>query len=1068
MITLRVHFKFLKQIVIPILLMFGSSTIQAQMRVLTGKVTSEEGESLIGVNILVQGTSDRGTISDIDGNYSIDVKKGETLVFSYTGFDSQNVLIEFQTVVNIELKTAANVLDDIILIGYGTAKKSDLTGSVSSVNGDQLRTSLTTNLDQALQGRVAGVQVTQNSGQPGGAASIRIRGANSISLSNEPLYVIDGLPFGGGGAQTTGFDWAGGANGQNIVNPLAAISPNDIQSIEVLKDASATAIYGTRGANGVILITTKRGRKGESKISYNTYYGLQTLQRRLDMMDMREFAAYNNQIVSEVGQQPDQRLADPSLLGAGTDWQKEIFQDAGSYSHQLSVTGGTDKTSYAIMGGYMKQDGMVIGSNFDRISTRINIDNQVNNWFKIGASLAFSKTNEKITLNDGGDGVILQSLIMMPTVSVRDIDGNYDGPTSTFGGSNYNPVAAALIRNNTLGRQRLMSNVYGDIKLLDGLVFKSEFSTDNNHGIGSAFHPTFKWGVVINNENKLRHREENSFFWAAKNYLTYDKKMGRHGLVAMVGTEAQKSKYDGTQVTVINLPSNDIQLIDLGTYLGAPEAWRGASSLLSYYGRVMYNFEEKYLLTATYRKDASSKFGPGNKWSAFPSAAFAWRVSEENFLKDTKFITSMKLRASWGLSGNENIAPGLFEPVMSPVQTPFGTAYRPTYIANPKLGWETTRQTNVGIDLSVLDDKLNFSFDLYNKVTYDMLLLADLPDYLGGLGDPTINIGEMSNKGFDISLNTRNFSHKNFSWKTDITFTKNRTEVLALDSPDKVLTRNLYWYSEFQTATATRVGQPLGMFWGYEVEGIFENKQDILDHAVQISDKIITDNKPHGSNLVDKNSGVWIGDIKFKDINRDGIIDPRDQAVIGNPNPDFSFGINNTFNIGPVELGIFFTGSYGAEILNYSRVNIEGQTGIWANQASTVIDRAQYKLLDPTGSDTNPDNVVLANPGTKIPRATSTDNNRNNRMSSRWIEDGSYLRLQNVKIGYELPTSLVRKVRISRMKVYANLQNLALWTNYSGYDPEIGSFNQNSLTQNIDMGRYPTPRMFTFGLDVDF
>ena len=375
MITLRVHFNFLKHIVIPIFLILGATSLQAQMRLLTGKIVSDEGETLIGVNILVQGSTSRGTISDIDGNYSIDVQKGETLVFSYTGFDDQSVLIENQTVVNVELKTAANVLDDIVLIGYGSTKKSDLTGSVASLNGDQLRTSLTTNLDQALQGRVAGVQVTQNSGQPGGAASIRIRGANSISLSSEPLYVIDGLPFQGDGAATPGFDFAGGANGQNRVNPLSSINPNDILSIDVLKDASATAIYGSRGANGVILITTKRGKKGESKISYGTYYGIQTLQKKLDLMSLQQFASYNTQVVNEQGLIPDQRFADPSLLGSGTDWQDEVFQNAGSYSHQLTVSGGNDKTTYAIMGGYMQQDGIIIGSSFDRISARLNLDN---------------------------------------------------------------------------------------------------------------------------------------------------------------------------------------------------------------------------------------------------------------------------------------------------------------------------------------------------------------------------------------------------------------------------------------------------------------------------------------------------------------------------------------------------------------------------------------------------------------------------------------------------------------------------------------------------------------------
>jgi TonB-linked SusC/RagA family outer membrane protein len=1073
MITLRVHFNFLKHIVIPIFLILGATSLQAQMRLLTGKIVSDEGETLIGVNILVQGSTSRGTISDIDGNYSIDVQKGETLVFSYTGFDDQSVLIENQTVVNVELKTAANVLDDIVLIGYGSTKKSDLTGSVASLNGDQLRTSLTTNLDQALQGRVAGVQVTQNSGQPGGAASIRIRGANSISLSSEPLYVIDGLPFQGDGAATPGFDFAGGANGQNRVNPLSSINPNDILSIDVLKDASATAIYGSRGANGVILITTKRGKKGESKISYGTYYGIQTLQRKLDLMSLQQFASYNTQVINEQGLIPDQRFADPSLLGAGTDWQDEVFQNAGSYSHQLTVSGGNDKTTYAIMGGYMQQDGIIIGSSFDRISARLNLDTKVNDWFKIGGSLAFTKNKERITLNDGGDGVIMQSLIMMPSVGVRDIDGNYDGPNIANSGVNYNPVAAALQRNNILERQRLMANVYGDVTLTKGLVFKSEISFDNNHSLAKAFHPTFKWGSIVNNENRLRQREENNFFWAAKNYLTYDKSFGKHNLITMLGTEAQKGTYNGSDITVFNLPSNEIQVLSQGEPLGLPGAWQGGNALLSYFGRFNYNYNEKYLATFTYRGDASSNFGPNNKWAYFPSGSFAWRVGQEDFLKDSKFMTNLKLRLGYGLSGNQNIEAGLFEPLMQTVATPFGPGYRPIRIPNPRLGWETTTQTNYGVDFSIFGDRIDVGLDIYNKQTTDMLLESSVPGYLGGtnyndIKAPFINVGRMENKGFDLSINSRNINKNKFGWSTDVVFSKNTNKVLEFDSPEKIYTRNLYWYSEFQTATVTRVGQSIGMFWGYQVEGIFQDQADILNHAVQISDKVITEDRPNGSNLVDKRQGVWIGDIKFKDLNGDGVIDTEDQTYIGNPNPDFTFGITNNFRFGPVDVSIFLNGSYGAEILNYARVITEGQTGVYSNQATVVFDRAQEKLIDPNGSALDPANVVLANPGTNIPRPSSNDNNRNNRMSDRFIEDGSYIRLQNIRIGYTLPTSLLSKIRVQRLKVYANLQNMALWTNYSGYDPEIGAFNQSPLVQNVDMGRYPTPRMVTVGLDLDF
>lgn len=1058
---------------LPLILLLFLNTFTFGQKTISGQITDQNNESLIGVNITVKGIDGKGTLSDFEGKYNISVTEGQTLVFSYIGYLTKEVTVGSANTINIVLAPNSQLLDEVVVVGYGTSKRADLTGAVASVTGEELRNTLTTNIDQALQGRVAGVQITQNSGQPGGAASIRIRGANSISLSSEPLYVIDGLPFQGDGASTIGFDWAGGANGQNRVNPLSTINPADILSIDVLKDASATAIYGSRGANGVIIITTKRGKKGESKISYNTYYGSQTLRKKLDMMSLREFADYNNQITPEVGLQPDPRFADPSLLGSGTNWQNEIFRTAGTHSHQLSIVGGNDRTNYAITGGFMTQDGIVIGSDFNRKTVRINLDNKVKDWFKVGASLAFAKTAERITLNDGRDGVIAQALISSPTIAVRDIEGNFDGPENR-NNTGFNPVAAALQRNNTLHRQRLMANVFGDLLLHKNLVFRSEFSFDNNHGFGKAFQPTFKWGVLENLENRLRQREENSFFWATKNYVTFDKKFNdQHSLVVMAGTEAQRSDYSGSTITVANLPSNDIQEIRLGKYIGNPDGWKGASSLLSYYSRANYNFSEKFLATFTYRADASSNFGPNRKWGFFPSGSLAWRVSQHDFLKDNNTITNLKLRLGYGLSGNQAIPAGLFEPLMQTIRTPFGNAFRPQNIANPSLGWETTAQLNAGIDISLIRNRIDLVIDVYDKTTKDMLLQTFVPGYIGGSGwmdiaAPFINVGKMSNKGIDIGINSKNIVNKNFTWSSDINVSVNRNKVLELDSPDKVYYRNLYWYSEFQTATVTRVGQPIGMFWGYVSEGIFKNEEDILNHAVQISDKVVTDQKPHGSNLVNKRQGIWVGDVKFKDINGDGIINTDDQTYIGNPNPDFTFGINNSVTYKSFDFGIFVNGAYGVDILNYTKVILEGQTGIWNNQLKSVFDRAQYQMLDPNGSDLDPKNVVLANEGTNIARPTTNDNNRNNRMSDRLIEDGSYIRLQNIKFGYTLPTSLTRKAKIDRLKIYANLQNIAVFTKYTGYDPEIGAFNQSALLQNVDMGRYPNPRMITFGIDVDF
>lgn len=1060
-----------------LLLLATAFTVAAQnaRHPVNGVVTSAAGEPLIGVNVLIKGSTS-GTVTDLDGRFNVDAENTDVLVISYTGYLSQEITVGNRTSLEVLLEENVTQLDEVVVIGYGTQKKSDLTGAVSSISGDKLRGSITTNLDQALQGRIAGVQVTQNSGAPGGAASIRIRGANSITGSSEPLYVIDGIPFQGDGAVVAGFDWAGGANGQNRVNPLSTINPNDIVRIEVLKDASATAIYGARAANGVVLITTKRGERGESKISYNGYYANQSLANKLEMMDLPQFADYQLQVTDELNLTPNQRYLDPSLLGPGTDWQDEVFRNAGMQSHQLSVSGGTDKTTYAVSGGYFQQDGIIIGSNFDRFTTRINLDNEVKDWLKIGGSLAYAGTNERITLNDGGDGVIMQALGMQPDVPVRDINGEYAGPDVSAGGTSYNPVASALQRNNTMQRQRLMANLYGDLSLFKGLTYRSEIGFDNNHGLNKAFHPTYKWGILENNENQLRQREEQSFFWIWKNYLTYTTTLGeKHQLTALLGAEAQKSQWEGSQVTKKNFSSNDIQVLSEGEDVTSrTTGWKDAASLASYFGRFNYGFDNRYLFTFTVRADGSSKFGPANKWGYFPSGSFAWRVSNEEFMKSAGGISDMKLRVGYGEVGNQAIGNYLYGSSLLTMNTPFGTAYRLEKIANPNLKWEATKQFNLGLDLSLFKNRFDLTVDVYTKQTDDMLLQLSIPSYLGGAGyndirAPFANVGKMENKGFEVSITSHNMRGSKFSWDTDLTFSLNRNKVLELDDEGKIYWRNLYWYSEFQTATRTSVGYPLGLFYGYQTEGLFKDQNDILNHAVQIQDpSSVNSEHPNGQNLMDRQTGVWVGDIKFKDLNGDGIINTEDQTIIGDPNPDFTFGFNNSFSYGPFDLGIYLTGSYGADILNYSRVVIEGQTSIYNNQAATVFDRAQIGLRDPAGSDFDPANVYLLNEGTSMPRPTTTDNNRNNRMSDRFIEDGSYIRLQNVKLAYTLPTLLTRRFRIERLRVYLNAQNLHTFTNYSGYDPEIGAFNQDPLRQNIDMGRYPTPRVITFGLDVDF
>jgi len=1082
--------KSLQLFLLLVFLMTSVVQTYAQDNMVRGKVfSSDDNETIIGANVVIQGTT-TGTATDVNGSFSLKVDKGKTLLVSFIGFKTKKILYNGESTLTVFLDLDQQTLDELVVVGYGSMKKSDLTGAVASVSEETLRGTISTNVDQALQGRISGVQVTQNSGQPGGASSIRIRGASSITGSNEPLYVIDGVPFQGDGTGIIGFAESG-SGGQTRVNPLSTINPSDIVNIEVLKDASASAIYGAQAANGVILITTKRGKKGDSKISYNGYSALQQLPKKLNVMNLQQFAEYQNEIAAEFDQTVNEYYKDPSLLGLGTDWQDAVFRDAWTQNHQLSISGGSDKTQYAISGGYMNQDGIVIGSNFNRYSTRLNLDQQVKEWLKVGVNMTFAKTNEIITLNDGSGGVITQALAMPPDVPVYDLDGNFAGPTSTFSTASTNPVGLALLRNNELARTRVMSNFFAVINFTKDLNLRSEYAFDANSSINKYFRPTYEWGVRINSENLMTQQEQSNFFWIFKNYLNYSHTFNEvHTINAMAGFEAQRSTYEGVTMNKKNFLSNDIHVMSQGNTIKMDNAitgYKGSSTMASYFGRVNYNYKERYLATFTLRADGSSRFGPENKWGYFPSGSLAWRVSNESFLKDNPTVSNLKLRVGYGMVGNQAIPDFMYGSAMAtpPVTTTFGSAYRLRNIANPKLKWEASEQYNAGIDLSLFENRIEFTVDAYMKKTKDLLLQLSIPTYLGGDRDqwrsiqvPYANIGKIENKGLEFALITRNIATKKFNWTSTINLSFNRNKVIELNDENAKIYRNVEWFDEFRNVMVTMPGSPMGLFYGYETEGIFTDASDIKNHAIQVGDPLtIDDAHPKGTqNYLHKTSGMWPGDIKFKDQLTvdtdgdgkadavDGVIDENDKVVIGDPNPDFTFGFNNSLVAGPFELTIYIAGAYGLDIFNFNRTRIEDMRNIWSNQSTAVIDRSRIELIDPAGSNTDINNVKLANPDALLPRPTQNDANGNIRMSDRWIEDGSYLRVQNISISYNLPEGLLNKVRIQSAKVYVNIQNLYTLTNYSGYDPEVGAFNQDPLQQNVDMGRYPSPKVFTFGI----
>jgi TonB-linked SusC/RagA family outer membrane protein len=1043
----------------------------AQVKV-SGKVSDEAGEALAGAGVTQQGTNN-GTVTDVNGNFTLTVTGDATLRVSYISYETSMVqVVPGTTDYLVVLKEDQKVLDEVVVVGYGTMKKSDLTGSVASISSGRMKESIVTNLDQALQGRIAGVQMQANSGAPGAASSIRIRGASSVNNSNEPLYVIDGIPV-SNSSSTANFEWGGGSGGQNVVNPLASIAPSDIVSIDVLKDASATAIYGSAGANGVIIVTTKRGEKGKVSVTYDGYVALQTRAKKLDVMNLRDFARYQMQLYNE-GLLPnvDATYVDPSILGEGTDWQDAVTRDAWMQNHSLSLSGGSDNTNYALSLGYTGQDGVILNSDFERYTGRVNLDHQYSKYFKMGGSLSYSQTAENIINNDGINGVVFQSLMMRPDVSVYDFDGNYANPETTEQGSSiFNPVAMATEITNNLKRQRVMANVYGQFNILDNLSYRTEFGMDSQNSTQLGFKPNYDYGQFRN--AMIMSREEHNMYWLWKNIVNYNLSMDKHSLGLMAGSETSRSAWDGTSLIKDHLSSNDIKVISAdGTFL-SNAGWKGAIAKVSFFGRANYNYADRYLLTATMRADGSSRFGANNRWGYFPSFAAAWRFSNEEFLASAKsWLYNGKLRLGYGQNGNDNIGAYLYGSTMDAFQTWQGTAYRMLNNANPDLKWETSVQYNAGLDLGFFDGRVDLTLDVYYKTTKDLLLKPSVSPVLGGsahadIQTATMNIGQVDNKGFDLSLNTYNFNSNDFKWSTNLVFSLNRNEVVALDNfgtpiyPANI--QQMIFLGGYNQASVIKVGQPIGVFYGWVSDGLYTSYEDLQ-------------NSPKPDMPYDRNSGLWVGDMKFKDISGpdgvpDGVIDDYDQTIIGDPNPDFTLGFNNTFSYKNFELNIGLLASVGGDIFNVARMKMEKEQIAWDPQSPAVLNRALLGYYDgdnTNGTDVANGYITNLDQNPTLPRFSNGDGAGNARMSDRWIEDGSYLRIQNISLAYNFPKTLLDKTGIQGVKVYVNVQNVYTFTDYSGYDPEIGSFNQSAGFSNVDLGRYPSPRVFTLGANITF
>jgi len=1010
------------KLILMMILMLNVSVFAQNSYLLTGSVSDVNNTPLIGVNVLVVG-SDVGTITNLDGDYKLDVTSGDVVQFSYTGYSTQSITITDQKTLDITLQEGID-LEQIVVVGYGSVKKSDVTGSVSSIKTKDLNAFPVLDAAQALQGRAAGVVVqSNNGGEPGAPINIKIRGNTSINASSSPLIVVDGF--------------VGATMPQ----------PNDIASMEVLKDASATAIYGSRGSNGVVLITTKKGKSGKLNVELNSIYSNQNTANKLDLLNATEFTAYQNQIRENNG------ITTPYPQGdANTDWQDEIYRTGNIQNHQLSFSGGSDKMNFYASGNYFNQEGIVVNSGFERMTFLTNVDVQVNDKLKLGVNLFGSRGNKDgvTTQSDGsvtvgGDDVISLAMRFAPDKAIQDADGNFT-TNDAIGDEVDNPYAVATERVDETVINNFRANVYASYDIIENLTFKTTFGVSSQSQTRGVYQPSTLKITASAVDGRARVTNANRTTILSENYLTYTKELGNGNLTVLAGASYQKNDTKAFAAAGTGFLSDAFSYYALGTATGLlqPASSLSEVEIQSVFGRVNYDFDNKYLITATVRRDGASNFAANQKYAIFPSAALGWKVHNEEFLKDNETISSLKVRVSYGATGNPSISPyqslARFSSLYASSNGTTVFAITPDQPANPDLKWETSYQTNFGIDLGLIDNRISLSLDYYNIDTKDLILgNSGIPEYFG-FQNPQIltNLGEINNRGFEISLNTRNVVKGDFRWSTDFNLSTNKNKVVALINDADFFGNAAPSYFSHDRSYVLRVGEEVGLFWGYEYAGVYDGT-----------------NLPDGTATLE---GGVAGDPLFRDIaDEDGVLDGEiteaDRTIIGNPNPDFTYGFTNNFSYKSFDLNIFFQGSQGGQIFNMTNVQLNN------GDANTTRD-----YYENAWSSTNMN--------TDQPRV---GNNSNREISSRFVEDGSYLRLKNIALGYNLPTDAVEKIGVGSVRLSISAQNLLTFTNYSGLDPEVnyfgasGSNNTSSNTvQGFDFGNYPTIRSVSFNLNVKF
>ena len=1013
----------------------------------SGRVVDEKGEGLPGVTVIVQGTT-IGTSTAADGSFFLNVPENSTLTFSSVGFlTQQRVITGAASDLNITLAEDLKALQEVVVVGYGTQSRQELTTSVASVNSNALARQTVAGFDQALQGQAAGVQVAAPSGAPGAGINVRIRGNATLNLNASPLYVIDGVPV------LPTYEQELSVGGQRP-NPLNALNPNDIESIDVLKDGAAAAIYGLRASNGVVVITTKRGKVGKAQVGLNVYYGRQHLRKQLDVLNSQQFATLYNDIQATRGLPP---AFDLDTVRTNTSWQDEVYRPASIQSYQLNISGGTDKTRYYLSGGYFKQDGISLNSGFDRYTFKVNLEQQLGNRLRAGTNINLSRTTNNNSSRSesgaGNSGTVLSALAQIPTIPVRNPDGSY--AINTFDRTFNNPVGNLLESSNIANINQVIGNAYAELDILKNLTLRSSVGIDFRSQIENEFltrdYPGTQFSPAAQ-QGQGRTSTNEQTIWLNENTLTYRPNLGaNHNLTLLAGESMQASDRFTSSAGGSGYASNAVPYLSGVSVFTKPSSYRDQWGLLSFFGRAIYDYDQRYLATISLRADGSSRFADGKKFGYFPAVGLGWRISKESFFPETPVVSNLKLRASFGANGNQEFytyqrfpryGVGYGYPGQGTTVAPGITQ---SDIGNQDLKWETTYQYNGGLDIGLMDDKLQLTADVYRKHTKDLLTLVDIPLSTGaGTLNILQNVGSVQNQGFELGLTTTNVApaDNGFGWTTNLNFSVNRNKVLDLgkvvDAEGNTVDRRLPSGNGF-----TLVGQPLGVFYAYQVQGIFQSQEEI--NAANAEAKRLTGNP----GAIYQPSAAP-GDIRFKDTNGDGIINDKDRTIIGNPNPKAIAGVTNNFTFKGLELSVFFQGSFGNDIYNQNRETLEAMSAP-LNQDTRVLNR-----WTPTNTNTN------------VPRAVFGDPNGNARYSDRFLEDGSYVRLKNLTLAYNLPQALTQKALISNLRLYVTGQNLLTWTHYSGYDPEVSSAPFSTTGQGRDFGVYPQARTYTVGLNATF